>query len=119
MLDQDSSAGFRSCIQSFKAFNSLLTEVFLQKLMPVAGDFFLVGPKLIVISLTLCGLLYSIVTSDTPVQSFTHCNYTPVIFCETLSSVHISLEAEEHFPALSVSFSFFLTESITKVFLLI
>ena len=68
MLDQHSSAGFRSRVQSFKTFNSLLTGVFLQKLMPMAGDFYFGWPQ-IVISLTLCGLLYSVVTPDTPVKS--------------------------------------------------
>ena len=39
MLDQDSSAGFKSRVQSFKTFNLLLTGVFLQKLMLMAGNF--------------------------------------------------------------------------------
>ena len=46
MLDQHSSAGFRSRVQSFKTFNSLLTGVFLQKLMPMAGDFYFGWPQL-------------------------------------------------------------------------
>ncbi|TEA35644.1 hypothetical protein DBR06_SOUSAS29110002, partial [Sousa chinensis] len=36
------------------------------------------------------GLLHSTVTPDTPVNS---CN-----FCETLSSIHSSVEAKEHSP---------------------
>ena len=52
------------------AFNSLLTGRFLQKVMPVAGDFYFGWSKTnSVISLILCGLLHSIVTSDTSVKS--------------------------------------------------
>ncbi|TEA38045.1 hypothetical protein DBR06_SOUSAS27910038, partial [Sousa chinensis] len=44
-----------------------------------------------VISLTLCKLLHSIVTPDTPVKSSN--------FYEMLSAIHSSAEAREHSPA--------------------
>ncbi|TEA32074.1 hypothetical protein DBR06_SOUSAS32110007, partial [Sousa chinensis] len=71
----------------------LLPRGFLQKLMLVAGDFYFGQPKInSVISLTLCWLLRSIVTPDTPVKSSN--------FCEMLSSIDSSVEAKEHSPAL-------------------
>ncbi|TEA34486.1 hypothetical protein DBR06_SOUSAS10710006 [Sousa chinensis] len=69
-----------------------MTGRFLQKLMPVASDFYFAWPKInSVISLTLCRLLHLIVTPDTPVKSSN--------FCEMLSSVHSSVEAKEQVPA--------------------
>ena len=71
--------------------------------------FVLTSPKQIVISLTFCGLLPSVVTPDPPVKSNFH---------EMLSSSHASVEAKEHSPAVWVSRSLSLSESITKVFCL-
>ena len=90
-------------------FNSLLTRRFLQKVMPVAGGFYFGWPKTnSVISLILCVLLHSIVTPDTSVKSSD--------FCEMLFSIHFSPEGKQHSPALWVSFSLSVSESITSNF---
>ena len=60
--------------------------------MPVDDNFYFGWPKLYsVISLTLRRLLHSIATPHTPVKSSN--------FHETLSSIHSSVEANEHSPA--------------------
>ena len=63
--------------------NSLLTREFLQKLVPVAGDFYSGEPKLIPL---FRASLYSIVTLDTPVK--------PSKVCEMLSSVYSYVEKQ-------------------------
>ena len=64
----------------------------MQKLTHVAGEFYFGWPQMnSVISLTLWGLLQSVVTPDTPLKSS---NVT-----EMLSSVHSSEKAVEHSPA--------------------
>ena len=78
-------------IQTYKSIanslNTLLTRGFLQKLMPVTGDFYFDQPEInSIISLALLGLLYSIATSDTSAKSSN--------LHEMLSSAHSSAEAK-------------------------
>ena len=91
--------------------HSLLTRWLLQKLSPMAGDLRFDHPKVnSVTSLMFCGLLPSVVTPDAPVKSSNS--------RETLSSIHASVETKEHSPAVWVSCSISLSQSITKVFFL-
>ena len=69
----------------------------------MAGSFYFGWIKInFVILLTFRGLLHSVVTPDTPVESSS--------FCEMLSAVHSSVEAKEHSLAPGVSFSFSVSE---------
>ena len=77
----------------------------------MAGSFYFGWIKInFVILLTFRGLLHSVVTPDTPVESFN--------WIEMLSSVHSSVEAKEPSPAPWVSFTLSVSESMTKVFCL-
>ena len=88
----------------------ILTGRLQQKLMPMVSNFYFGWPEInSVIELTLGWLLHSVVAPDTPVTSSN--------FRETLSSIHSSVEVEEHPLAPWISFSLSESESITKVFL--
>ena len=67
----------------------ILTGRLQQKLMPMVSNFYFGWPEInSVIQLTLGWLLHSVVAPDTPVTSSN--------FRETLSSIHSSVEVEEH-----------------------
>ena len=91
--------------------NSLLTRGFFAEMNSCGQQFFFWQAKNnSFISQTLCELSHSIVTPHTPIKASN--------FHETLPSTHSSAEAQDHSPALWVSFSLSVSESITENFYL-